>query len=249
MAYTHPYHTLMNFPYIHMHLPAMFSPIHGLVPSYTPFQHENGLTSKLDLLVFPTLQNVQRFIAYLYFNRLQIPPMGSKQFWPSRHIPLFSEVGSCAYPRIPPGRDRPFLPDRCALPSDIQINHFTFCCGDIKPSYKWKSEWGMHAAHTAGSRRLRLEYRRVLSQVKYYMMTCGDSGPGISTRYGYVITDHEVVLLRRHSGPENLHDIDVSPSYPLQEVPQPGGMSAMLALILIHLLAGDTSVGAGLCAV
>lgn len=59
------------------------------------------------------------------------------------------------------------------------------CPGDLKVSWKWSSRWA-----TSTRSRQRVEYRQVLSQVNFYMKQH-------KARYGFVITDTELVPIKR----------------------------------------------------
>ncbi len=228
-----PYMPLLNLPYNYHRMPdAKFKPVEGLVDVLTPYRHEAALTSRLDHLVFPTLFRVQRYIAYLY--------LANHLAWPANHIPLFSDVGSTAW-------YNQFLPDRCATPSDYASNLRTRCVGDIKPSYKFQSSWRTDAMNQYYIRRsgVKTEYFQVLSQLMYYMCEIGDHGNGKKVRYGYIISDLEVVLFRRDPGQRN--QLAATVGYPLR-----GGenfeISGFTALVFVHLLAGNDVVGMSLCA-
>lgn len=56
--------------------------------------------------------------------------------------------------------------------------------GDVKPSWKWRHNM------VKGNQNQQREFRQVISQVRRYM---GDNG----SRYGFVITNEELVALRR----------------------------------------------------
>ncbi|QKX55691.1 uncharacterized protein TRUGW13939_02788 [Talaromyces rugulosus] len=64
--------------------------------------------------------------------------------------------------------------------------------GDIKPSFKWSLELRNHP--TAG---IRSEFRQALSQVNWYMNQH-------HARYGFIITDRELVAIRRLDSNGNL---------------------------------------------
>ena len=59
------------------------------------------------------------------------------------------------------------------------------CPGDAKVSWKWQSAW-RHANSAARQK----EFKKVLAQVNFYMKQH-------QTRYGYTITDTELVPIRR----------------------------------------------------
>lgn len=183
-----PYQNFVAHPYIYdaTLFDSRFIPLRNKAHSFTPYQHEAALTSKLDLHVFPDLQAVQYFLAYLQHK--------SPAHHLNNHDALFSETGSSAHPN----GDR-LLPDRCALTSDRAINTYTRCCGEIKPSYKWSSEWFRTLAPD-GNMQLQTQYTQVLSQVKGYMTLCGTNADGLAPVYGYVMTEKEVALVKRFPG-------------------------------------------------
>ncbi|OOF98428.1 hypothetical protein ASPCADRAFT_205663, partial [Aspergillus carbonarius ITEM 5010] len=71
--------------------------------------------------------------------------------------------------------------------------------GDVKPSWKWSTAL---AAHPRLS--MRTEYRQALSQVNYYMEQHG-------SRYGFLLTDRELVVFRRVDDDGNL---ELAPAIP-----------------------------------
>jgi hypothetical protein len=94
--------------------------------------------------------------------------------------------------------------------------------GDIKVSWKWKSDWRLSNTNSNEDE----EYRQVLSQVHYYLNTSG-------LRYGYILTDREFVAVRRKG--IRWGDIEVSPSV-LWQGGGCGGMNVALGIWLIHML-------------
>ncbi|KAI0644119.1 hypothetical protein C8Q79DRAFT_130387 [Trametes meyenii] len=169
------------------------------------------------------------------------------------------------------------LPDRCALIDDSSEPPFdetirladqrsirTRCVGEIKPSYKFDEEWletlvvepgvnPLNAFNAAGLDSFEEEALQVLAQTTYYMRRLGicpwDRTKAVT--YGYIITDKDVVLLRRREDFAQIADarpLDISQSFPLrptaEEIAQ-NKISGMLALVFIHLLAGTESAYSG----
>lgn len=66
------------------------------------------------------------------------------------------------------------------------------CPGDLKVSWKWESGWA-----AAESQIDRTEYLQVLSQVNFYMKQH-------NARYGFVLTDTELVPIKRLDANGNL---------------------------------------------
>ncbi|KAJ3553826.1 hypothetical protein NM688_g3410 [Phlebia brevispora] len=212
---------ILNCPYNyhHIQLDDRLRPSANPHPHYGPYWHEAGLTSRLDATVFPDLRRVQ---CYLAFIRNYNGPPGPDVL---PFVPLFTCSGS-------DGWHNAFLPDRCALHSDYQVYHIGRLFGEIKPSYKFQASW----RDAAAGFRANAEYRQVLSQVTFYCTRTGRQQPGQQTaRYGFVITETEVVLLRRR----NNGQIYASEGFPLQVAPPPNRLSGMQALIYIHLLAAS----------
>lgn len=73
--------------------------------------------------------------------------------------------------------------------------------GDVKPSWKWKY------AMRNGTENERKEFRQALSQVNFYMIQN-------HAKYGFIITDDELILIRRR---DNMGNLDLSGRIPLNE--------------------------------
>ncbi|KAL2847039.1 hypothetical protein BJX68DRAFT_268339 [Aspergillus pseudodeflectus] len=102
--------------------------------------------------------------------------------------------------------------------------------GDLKPHWKW------HTNMQFGSPTEQAEYRQALSQVNWYMKQN-------QTRYGFIMTDHELVAIRRLDDNGNL---ELSPPIPWDAqgtVAQPR-MTVLLALWYLGMLASQNQ-GAG----
>ncbi|KAL2819102.1 hypothetical protein BJX63DRAFT_428762 [Aspergillus granulosus] len=76
-----------------------------------------------------------------------------------------------------------------ALPAGTSCNRAP---DDIKPSWKWESGLALHP-----SPKMRMEYRQALSQVNWYMKQH-------HSRYGFLMTDRELVVFRRLDDDGNL---------------------------------------------
>lgn len=86
-----------------------------------------------------------------------------------------------------------FRPDIAFFQADSTLNSSpNRCPGDLKVSWKWASHWA-----TALSAEDRREYKQVLSQVNFYMKQH-------NARYGFVLTDTELVPIKRLDGNGNL---------------------------------------------
>ncbi|KAK2810238.1 hypothetical protein FQN50_003208 [Emmonsiellopsis sp. PD_5] len=97
------------------------------------------------------------------------------------------------------------------------------CPGDLKVSWKWKSEWQESLAPDWAK-----EYRQVLSQINFYMKQNG-------ARYGFIITDTELVPVKRLS--ENGH-VAVATAIPWTQR-GPGQLTVLLGLWYLGMLAAS----------
>jgi hypothetical protein len=84
-----------------------------------------------------------------------------------------------------------FVPDTAYYVTNQHGTSWNRAPGDVKPSWKWNT------AQRTGTDYQRKEYRQALSQVNYYMKQH-------SSRYGFVLTDHEMVAVRRLDDNGNL---------------------------------------------
>ncbi|KAH9891066.1 hypothetical protein C8Q73DRAFT_108819 [Cubamyces lactineus] len=207
------------------------------------FNHEAGLTSRLDQYVFLDLERALVQIAYWSSTIPQYRPAPGVPW-----VPLFSLPGTYARLYAKPNADEAQkqaerkLPDRCTLEDNSDPPPFgmkgppTRCVGEIKPSYKFSGLWlldyipavnanipvqGMQAPWKLRQTSL------VLAQVTYYMrrlgLTTTAGGLEGSCTYGYIITDKEVVLLKRlnaRAGLGNTRALAASKPFPLRQVPQ-----------------------------
>lgn len=99
------------------------------------------------------------------------------------------------------------------------------CPGDLKVSWKWASAW--RASLDTGQAK---EYRQVLSQVNFYMKQNG-------ARYGFIITDTELVPVKRLS--ENGH-VAVATAIPWTQR-GPGKLTVVLGLWYLGMLAASNN--------
>lgn len=212
------------------------------------FDDEAMLAMRLNSTVLLTVGRVLAFIDdrvqarrqhHSHLPPLFPPPLGTE--------PLLMEHGAVSWRN---NDTRRFLPDRCALPrADMydqvpQMPHLKprgYLFGDIKVSYKFRGYWGRK--EDASMVQI-AEFRKVAAQIKFYMLALGWHGePKASVVYGYIITDLEVVLMRR--GVDSPDTIYVSQSFKLRAVdrspeePDDHGISGMTALVYIHLLAAN----------
>ncbi|GAM91258.1 hypothetical protein ANO11243_093060 [Dothideomycetidae sp. 11243] len=120
--------------------------------------------------------------------------------------------------------ERGFTPDLCFYETDVPLKTSpNRCPGEVKPSYKWSS-----ALRFADDD---VEYRQALSQLNCYMKQH-------STRYGFMLTDLELVAVRRTTTPGHL---ELSQSIPWTEqgtVAQPR-LTVALGIWYLGMLAAD----------
>ncbi|RAH86023.1 hypothetical protein BO86DRAFT_415533 [Aspergillus japonicus CBS 114.51] len=98
--------------------------------------------------------------------------------------------------------------------------------GDVKPSYKWNLNM-----IDDRDEHVQKEFKQILSQVNYYMKQH-------HTRYGFVITDQELVAIKRLNRDGELQ---VSDSIPWTDrgTPDQPCMTVLLALWYLGMLAAD----------
>ncbi|KZT24993.1 hypothetical protein NEOLEDRAFT_1242079 [Neolentinus lepideus HHB14362 ss-1] len=158
---------------------------------------------------------------------------------PRGHVEIFCDVGSFFR------SNRNIAPDRGAgvsveTPMACRPNRLP---GEVKVSWKWSSDM---VQRQPGNDDVNTEYKQVLSQLLFYMKehTC---------RWGYIITNKEVVCARRQAGQDN--SIEISDGIPLTRHKKPsqnwslgrrvnnrypkaqGKLTALLAIWYIHMLA------------
>lgn len=205
------------------------------------YRLEQALAHRLDSCFFPDLARIMHYIDLYHTTH--------PGWYMENSTPIMPEVG---------GQMRTagnHLPDRGAKRdlNESCLEATARLMGDIKPSFKFHSSWrpAQNVAFLDPTPKVPVtEFRKVLAQVKYYMenLAC-DPTTGLSARYGYVITDEEVVLLQRldeTEGPGYRSSLRVSQGFPLRRAPgQPplreadGQINGMLALLLVHMMASD----------
>ncbi|KDQ54713.1 hypothetical protein JAAARDRAFT_196595 [Jaapia argillacea MUCL 33604] len=162
---------------------------------------------------------------------------------PPGHSALTSDAGGTA-------QQKGFgLPDQAARYENKAI-HASECPNrlpkEIKVSVKWNAKWVDRPVGDPGYK----EYRQVLSQELYYMKSH-------HTRFGYLLTDTELVGLHRTPGQPGHLDVSVPipitvfDEYPFTAKlgplidgafpPARGKLTVLLALWYLHLLASDDS--------
>ena len=94
--------------------------------------------------------------------------------------------------------------------------------GIIKPSWKWSSSFRFQADTVQ-------EFNQVLSQINFYMIQH-------HARYGYILTDRELVAIRRRDGVGNL-DLSLRIPWSRQGTAQQPALTVLLALWYLGMLA------------
>ena len=222
-----------------------YRPISEFMPAMfpSPFSKEVVLTNRLVTTVFFDLHRCQKYIIKKHEE--------NPSWYPAEHALTFTEVGMGMVRNVTAG-----IPDRATVWTTGYIapgyrTPGTYCPGDIKCAHKFQGSWRQYLdleKRTAkGVGPLKDEYKKVMAQLNFYMTSPGGQvGFNQTLRYGYVITDQEVVLIRREpvdgSTPETSgYQLYASRGFPLRmldvEAPEEY-ISGMLALLYIHLLAG-----------
>jgi len=98
--------------------------------------------------------------------------------------------------------------------------------GNLKPSYQWSLQLRDHP-----SAYYRTQFRQALSQVNWYMKRH-------RTRYGFILTDRELVAIRRLDDDGNLELSDSVPWDTVGTEDQPR-LTVLLALWYLGMLASD----------
>lgn len=223
-----------------------FLPLRNHMPRsyHSPFDCEATLSARLDPTVFLDLERAMRYLKWAWDNGQltnlnQLPPGALEGF-----SILYPDVGANGFCDAAEDDDRPhrgshFTPDRCALETSDVFDGINRCPGDVKCSWKFQADWRTAAS---GSPQ-RDEYNKVLSQLRFYMKNFGGSYPvnsrGVSARYGHIITDEEVVLVRHRivgEGKYKMYQLEATEGFKLDDPPDV--CNGMSALLLIHMLAG-----------
>ncbi|KAH1347497.1 hypothetical protein LV164_007205 [Aspergillus fumigatus] len=133
------------------------------------------------------------------------------------------EFGSGDFAKVIDG----FRPDTAyfvsALPSATGPNRAP---GDIKPSWKWSTAMASHRIPG-----YRAEYRQALSQVNFYMKQH-------RSRYGFILTDRELVVFRRRDNNGNLELASPTPFTAGGTAQQPQ-LTVLMALWYLGMLAAQ----------
>lgn len=254
------YQSVWDLQYVPHTLPRHFRPLDDVLNQAYPcvFDNEATLLTRLEGTVFITASRILSWIDDRdqvqrdagHGALIPIPgPLGA--------LPLLMEHGAVALRKV---GGRSFLPDLSALPKGDMyrapppaLKPRGLLFGDVKPSYKFRGIWGWQEN---GRKRFGTEFRKVAAQIKFYMIALGWHGDEEkeSIVYGYVITDLEVVLMKRSSShPDTIH---VSQPFKLRAAdripatphgPNDHGISGMTALIYIHLLASNHTLHSAGC--
>lgn len=202
-----------------------------------PFRTEAALVSRLAATFYNSLDRSLRFLAA--YEEV----FGQDEDWlPRNHHILYTEHGSSA--QIIPN----FEPDRAGVRRDADIEKDmqpNRCPGEIKPSYKFRAAW-IEQTIDDEIRRMRdgitTECQKVCAQLRFYMKNCGCPEIQLGAKYGYILTDEEVVLARRRwerrltgRGPEEV--LELTKPFKMRGA-APGEWTAMMAVLYIHLLGG-----------
>ncbi|KZT24942.1 hypothetical protein NEOLEDRAFT_1242047 [Neolentinus lepideus HHB14362 ss-1] len=166
---------------------------------------------------------------------------------PRGHVKIFCDVGSSCR------RDPRSEPDRAArvsakIPMEFRLNRLP---GEVKVSWKWSSDMTQTEFRNYEAN---MEFKQVLSQLLFYMKAH-------MCRWGYIITDKELVCARRQTGQDNR--IEISEAIPLTRHKQPlqnwrlgprvkncypeaqGELTALLAIWYLHMLASRECLSDG----
>ncbi|TFK47193.1 hypothetical protein OE88DRAFT_825328 [Heliocybe sulcata] len=124
---------------------------------------------------------------------------------PEGHVRIYCDIGSAAksHPQAKPDRAARVSED---VPLPYRDNRLP---GELKVSWKWSSDMVEVAPDDEGEE---YEYRQVLSQLLFYMKVH-------QCRWGYIITDREVVCARRQPLQDNV--IELSDAIPLTRCQDP----------------------------
>ena len=116
-----------------------------------------------------------------------------------------------------------FIPDTAYFDPQLPVGNCpNRAPGDIKPSWKWSSSLRFQANTVH-------EFKQVLSQVNFYMKQH-------HARYGYILTDRELVAIRRRDRAGNL-DLSLRIPWSKQGTAQQPALTVLLALWYLGMLA------------
>ncbi|KAA8898223.1 hypothetical protein FN846DRAFT_783022 [Sphaerosporella brunnea] len=206
------------------------NPITSLHSPVLGVYDENAVTLRLSPSV---LQPLRRCLRLVFAAHPQPQAAGAGELLPrdSKLSAITHDAGSAA---IFPGKE---LPDysSCAPPPPLRASRLL--PGDCKVDWKGRADWfKVKPAVTNITEKETREYRQVLSQLYYYMFKT-------KARYGYIITNGEVLCMRavNSNDSQGYGSVEVSASYPLVRDPtvthSDPGMTPLLALMGLHLLA------------
>ncbi|EKM52935.1 uncharacterized protein PHACADRAFT_185759 [Phanerochaete carnosa HHB-10118-sp] len=237
-----------------------FRPMREFFPDIFPsrFNREVVLANRLVTTLFNDLSRCQN---YIIAHHERVPT-----WYPSDFIPTFTEVGATCLQTETWSSPHPPVPDCATIgtedrPLQVTNRPATRLPGDVKCSYKFQASWrqytdpvnrreGVNKSRSEGTQAMKAEYEKVMAQINHYMEFPGGVGFERAAKYGYIITDEEVVLVRR--APVNVRDVPggsytqlyASRGFPLRRAekgPVPRTyISGMLAVLWIHILVGCT---------
>lgn len=211
-----------------------------------PFGQEVTLTARLET-------------SLLLDHDRALREMARAGHFPPHHTPLCTDVGANAYCR-PSRKDKAtgqkFEVDRCAKAEkeESMLNAVNRCPGDIKCGHKFQALWRDYLmSDDVGYKALGMEYCNVLAQLRHYLVDIGFRDdderqrmadkekinvPKQGAKYGYILTNEEVVLIKREKNPRGDMVLYATDGFPLRATPG-CEINGMIALLLIHLLAAN----------
>lgn len=201
------------------------------------FMHEVTLTARLDASILLALDRLLLLLKH-------------HNHYPAGHYPVVTDIGANGFCRPvvdDEGRltGNKFEPDRCTQDANSagQPDAINRCPGDVKCSWKFQGNWRPWIGSKGkGYKPLGDEYRNVMAQLRWYMADIGlqeprgGGGKRWGATYGYIITDQEVVLVKRVPTGEDTLALYATPGFPLRSAEE-GQINGLLALLIIHLLA------------
>ncbi|EKM52939.1 uncharacterized protein PHACADRAFT_197375 [Phanerochaete carnosa HHB-10118-sp] len=211
-----------------------------------PYGHEVTLAARLENSILLDLDRALR-------------EMARAGHFPQTHVPVCTDVGANGFCRPSTklkAAGKKFESDRCAKELDKQddLTCVNRCPGDIKCAYKFQgSWWDYQNERDVGYKSLWEEYRNVVAQIRHYMVDVGHRDPKekeaersggkvevpyFGARYGYILTEQEVVLIKRVQDTQGFNTLHATDGIPLRTV-RGQRMNGMVALLFIHLLAAS----------
>ena len=126
---------------------------------------------------------------------------------------------------------RDFIPDTAYFDPQLPVGNCpNRAPGDIKPSWKWSSSLRFQA-------NTMYQFKQALSQVNFYMKQH-------HARYGYILTDRELIAIRRRDRAGNL-DLSLRIPWTRQGTAQQPALTVLLALWYLGMLAATNGGLAG----